>query len=63
MVFNLRTYEDSLAEVGMASLQDSSVRIDIIVTYKIIGENKLDPRMFFDLLAEGPALEKAGWRD
>ena len=63
MVFNLRTYEDSLAEVGMASLQDSSVRIDIIVTYKIIGENKLDPRMFFDLLAEGPALEQAGWRD
>ena len=62
MVSNLRgrTYEDRLAEVGMASLQDRSVRRDIIVTYKIIGENKLDPRMFFDLVAEGLALEQLG---
>jgi ribonuclease P/MRP protein subunit RPP40 len=56
MVSNLRgrTYGDRLVEVGMTSLEDRRVRGDMIATYKIMsGKDKVDPRIFFNLAAEG----------
>ena len=56
MVSNLRarTYEARLAELGMTTLADRRVRGDMITTYKIMtGKEKVDPGMFFDLVAEG----------
>ena len=57
MVSNLRgrTYEARLGEVGMTSLADRRVRGDMISTYKIMtGKDRIDPGVFFDLVAEGP---------
>ena len=56
MVSNLqgRTYEARLAEVGMTSLEDRRVRGDMITTYRIMtGKDKVDPGLFFDLVADG----------
>ena len=59
MVSNLqgRTYEDRLAEVGMTSLEDRRVRGDMITTYRIFtGRDKVDPGLFFDMVADGEGL-------
>jgi ribonuclease P/MRP protein subunit RPP40 len=56
MVSNLRgrTYEARLAELGMTTLSDRRVRGDMIATYKIMsGKDKVEPGVFFDLVAEG----------
>ena len=56
MVSNLRgrTYEARLEEVGMTSLEDRRVRGDMITTYRILtGKDKVDPGLFFDLVADG----------
>ena len=59
MVSNLRgrTYETRLEEVGMTSLEDRRVRGDMITTYRIMtGKDKVDPGLFFDMVADGEGL-------
>ena len=65
MVSNLRgrTYEARLEEVGMTSLEDRRVRGDMITTYRIMtGKDKVDPRLFFDLVADGVGPRTRGVR-
>ena len=76
MVSNIRgrTYEARLTELDMTTLADRRVRGDMIATYKIMsGKDKVDPGLFFDLVADGvgprtraatgaPSIRLKGWR-
>ena len=76
MVSNIRgrTYEARLTELDMTTLADRRVRGDMIATYKIMsGKDKVDPGLFFDLVADGvgprtraatgaPSIRAKGWR-